>query len=749
MKKFKIVLALVASLFLFQQSYADECSNDIQNFSVSDEVSTKCIESMKKTDLFMSKIQKVLAPENIKVTYSTISQLKDVVFVMVDTGDKFVNQVIYAVAGFANSFNAVGLIIVLLVVVVLIKAIFVTVDKKGDLARMFGMHLTQLLISLSASLTYISLVGVAGIVGYDFYISTSYKLSMTNTKIASIAHSIKDEITAGSTYKANEILRDVLKSSSCEYKRDKELAFNSSFDGFTKFKGSDYLVCMSKETQVQDNPTGFYNTKYFRQIRNCSLSADGVEHLSCGSIDTRSNHKEISSFMSSIEPLLLEFAYKLDTYTCNNTSSIKQNDQFFIDGKNCVDYDPYSHEFSLTDGGRPKLTDKIVSHDDLEALVKQIHYAIVQGNKFNATNLADTVEIEKKKITVYDVPLSLLTQNKIVNDMKDKAGMAYDYSVNYIDEIQYSEAKTSGKDNINQVSNELRTNQVIDELTSFAEGKDKGLDIAFNMIAAIGGDGYLKSSGYNTNGLYDFNRMSTLFVATLDFAQQSFNLSLITGTFSKVVELYGSKSDSEIPNTTALTIEQGSKLLANMFFWVTMIAMGICLVMFTNVAKMIMIDAKNFFFLIIKSITIIPIIIFIDVMFKEVSWKNAILERLMLLFYIFLKLFLNIFKYVLIMVVLYIVYGEFLECFYQMDSIIGLFGKDNNSFSGILHNVIMAAFMMIMAAWLIARTMRSIEEQVPSLETVYVFGSASMMNYNLNGNANKNAFNGYYKGGKG
>ncbi|KWW13583.1 hypothetical protein AS889_18190 [Pseudomonas putida] len=171
--------------------------------------------------------------------------------------------------------------------------------------------------------------------------------------------------------------------------------------------------------------------------------------------------------------------------------------------------------------------------------------------------------------------------------------------------------------------------------------------------------------------------------------------------------------------------------------------------MFTNVAKMIMIDAKNFFFLVIKSITIIPIIIFIDVMFKEVSWKNAILERLMLLFYIFLKLFLNIFKYVLIMVVLYIVFGEFLECFYQMDSIIGLFGKDNNSFSGILHNVIMAAFMMIMAAWLIARTMRSIEEQVPSLETVYVFGSASMMNYNLNGNANKNAFNGYYKGGKG
>ncbi|OKP68792.1 hypothetical protein BTR19_19565 [Pseudomonas fluorescens] len=333
--------------------------------------------------------------------------------------------------------------------------------------------------------------------------------------------------------------------------------------------------------------------------------------------------------------------------------------------------------------------------------------------------------------------------------MKDKAKLAYNYSVNYIDEIQYSEAKTSGKDNINQVSNELRTNQVIDELTSFAEGKDKGLDIAFNMIAAIGGGGYLKSSGYNTSGLYDFNRMSTLFVATLDFAQQSFNLSLITGTFSKVVELYGSKSDSEIPNTTALTIEQGSKLLANMFFWVTMIAMGICLVMFTNVAKMIMIDVKNFFFLVIKSITIIPIIIFIDVMFKEVSWKNAILERLMLLFYIFLKLFLNIFKYVLIMVVLYIVYGEFLESFYQMDSIIGLFGKDNNSFSGILHNIIMAAFMMIMAAWLIARTMRSIEEQVPSLETVYVFGSASMMNYNLNGNANKNAFNGYYKGGKG
>lgn len=333
--------------------------------------------------------------------------------------------------------------------------------------------------------------------------------------------------------------------------------------------------------------------------------------------------------------------------------------------------------------------------------------------------------------------------------MKEKANEAYVYSVNYIDEIQYSEEKTNGKDNINSVSNELRTNQVIEELTSFAEGKDKGLDVAFNMIAAAGGGGYLKNSGYNTSGLYDFNRISTLFVATLTFAQQSFNMSLITGTFSKIVELYGSKSDSEIPNTTALTIEQGSKLLAKIFFIVTMIAMGICLVIFTNVAKMIMVDGKNFFFLIIKSITVIPIIIFIDVMFNSVSWKDAIIERLMLLFYIFLKLFLNVFKYILIMVVLYIVYGEFLDVIYSMDSIMGLFGKDNNSFSGILHNLVMAAFMMVMAAWLIARTMRSIEEQVPSLETVYVFGSASMMNYNLNGNANKNAFNGYYKGGKG
>lgn len=748
MKIIKLLIPFLFCLIFSNISYADDCSNNIQDFSVSDDVSATCKESLKNMDLLMGKVQKAFNDKSVFGITQRVSQLSNVAFVFLNSGDRFVDAVGYAISDFLGMFSFLGLALTILIVCGIIKTLFKYKIEGEDILKQLLKKVYQILISVGVGLTFIFMVSIASYMGYDNSITALYKMIMTSKKANQSVDNLKHEIQADAKYKADELLNDVLKSASCSYKRDKEIAFNSSFDGMTKYVGGDYQSCMFKNNDVQDNPIGTYNTKYFRQIRNCAMATSKINHISCGSINTKNNHADVSNYMDMIEPLLKDFAYKLDTYTCNNTKSIVNNYQHFIDGKNCVDYNPITHVFSLTDNGKPKLTDKVVTIEELNSLVKQIHYAILEGNVNSATKLVKEMKVDSGTITPWDLAKSLITDNFQIKAMKDKSEEAYDYTVNFVDFIEYNERQSKDKDTINTSSNELRTNQVIDELTVFAEGKDKGVDAAAKMIASVGGGGYLKSIGYNDNELYDFNITSTLYVSTLEFAKQTFTMSIITGGIGKFLEPFGSKSDSEIPNTTIIAAEQKIKLLAGFLFSISLFSMVICLFMFANVAKMIFSDTLSYFMLLVKAVTVIPFVIFIEVFTGSVSWQTGLIERLSLLLYIYLKPFLISFKIVLILIVISIVFGEFIQITGYLDGILGLFGKDSNSFSGILHNFVMAAIMTIMAAWVIARTMRTIEEQIPQLETSYSFGSASSMNYNMNGNAQKNAFNGYIKGGR-
>lgn len=757
MKSIIYLISFLTVLTFSSLSFAADCPENIADQNIQEAVTKECIESLQKTDLLMSNVVTMLSPDNVSTIKDHIASLKNAVQLIASSGNKLHDSFIYAVSGFYDSFEPFHFLILIFFCAGIAKIVFNNRNNDKPVAGLIFERFKQFLISLGVSVSYIPLAGLVVYAAYNSWSYTTLNLYYTHERNIQSAVSIKDEIAYSAKQKTNAIIADVLKVSSCEYKREKEIAFNTSFDENNKFKEGKFQTCLidQKNADVQKNIPGYYVSENMRKLSTCAMTEESVQTLTCGAVETQSTSAEIESAFKLAGPLLIQFNYMLDSYVCTNTKEIMDNQSHYTNGKDCIDFNPYTKQFTVTETGLPKFTEQKVDIAQLNSLVDQIYTVIDSGNVSVATKRASEVKFKGKEISMWSFLISLLTEHDKVTELKDAAKTAFDYEINFVDLIQYNEAQASIADDEQiarggqtKLNKALRTEQVIDELTASYTVRDKGVDAIAMWIAKMGGDGYLENIGYNTESLHDFNTISSMSSATLTLFKQSFSIAAATKIGSKIMARFGTESDSEIPNETAIKAEKMLGLAGTFFSWICVTSFIISIIVFVNPIKIVFMDMYSYAIEVLKAVTIYPLMIFIDMFFNKTSWKEALLDRVAILFYLFAKVFMIWYKIILIFVVSYLVQTELLRALNSMETILGLFGADNDSFSGLLSKMIFLGFMNVLTAWGIAKVVSTVMEQTPQIEAASMFGSGSSMNFNINGKQDRNAYNSYIKGGR-
>lgn len=758
MKTLLRYILLITLFAAYAASSADDCPKNIQDQHIKDVVTEQCLQSLDKTNQFMTSVVSMLDTKNISSITDTVNGLKKGITIIANTGNKMTNSFIYAVAGFFDAFSPLYLFIFIFLAASIAKLIFDNRNKADGVKSLIFEKLYQFFISLGVSLAYMIIVGIVIAFGWQFSKELLLNAYYTNLRNIEAAASIKDEIEYEATQKTNTIIADVLKVSSCEYKREKEIAFNTSFDANNKFKEGKFQTCLidQKNADVQANIKGYFVSENMRKLSTCAMTEESVQTLNCGAVATTSTSAEIESAFALAGPLLIRFNYMLDNYVCTNTKEIMDNQSHYTNGKDCVDFNPYTKQFTITDTGLPKFTEQKIAIDQLNSLVDQIHTVILTGNISVATKRASEVEFDKNyKVTMWSLLVSLLNEHEKVTALKDAARTGLDYQVSFVDTIQYNQAQASVSDDEQiarggqtKLNKSLRTEQVIDELVAGYAVRDKGVDAVASWIATVGGAGYLENIGYNTESLHDFNTISSMISATTTVFKQSITYAAASKMASSIVAKFGTQSDSEIPNTTAIKIEKTLGFIGTVFGWIALTSFTICVILLVTPLKMIFTDQKIYAITVLKAVTIFPIMIFFDMFFGKASWKEAIIERIMVLFYLFAKIFFMWYKIILVFIIVYLIHTEMLRALNNMQAVLGLFGVDNESISGLLSRFVYMVFMMVLTAWVIAKTYKTVNEQSPQIETAAMFGSGSSMNFNINGKSDRNAFNSYVRGGR-
>jgi hypothetical protein len=740
----------VILLILSSNAIADDCMFYTGSVDYNEELSSQCQENISNTNIIVNKTKNALTGDKVGSIYSLLEAMKNGSIYLLNSGDKFTDIVTHAVAEFLYNVQPLLYIFTFVVIVFLAKVAFSHKDKMSELkvkAKELGFKLLSTIGVVSVYLITCSIVILAATQSVE---SFSYKVVSAYKNFSESAESIASFIDEYSK-PDSEFINGILKIAYFEYRTEKDFVYSKSFDGNNVFKEGDFTKCLNEKMAFDDNLKGYWNSKELQVLRLCALELEGTQDISSGvvSFDEQSSH--IADVMDDLNPLLLDFAYKLDTYTCNKSARINKDFTDFADGKNCADYNPYTKKFSVNGNGKAIVTGKVVSYDELINSIQQIEKVIENGNKAAEIKATANVEIKPMNVTFFDIVIILINEHETVAKLKEAAGSVLNYKANYVGTIQFSEAETQfkkeelvEKGGAKNLKQSLRAFQVIDEYTN----KDKigSLNsIKYTLAENIGG-GYLSSIGVNKSKDRDFNVLSSMFYSAKTLAYQSLTSTIGLKFVKKMIEPFGTKSDSEIPNTKIITAEKYLGIIVSAIYAVFCVVFAVCLVLLFEPIKKFILDCKAFGLLVLRCYTTIPIMIVVDMWKNEDgNWIDSVLERLSVLVYLFLDLFFMIFKFITIFVVIYIIAIQLDDILEIIQENISMFGMDNNSISGILSTLVLIGVAIILNAWVATKTITSVQQQMENIKSVYAFGSGSSMNYNMNGRVEKNAWNSYLK----
>ncbi|HCE5868799.1 TPA: hypothetical protein NHK58_001401 [Pseudomonas aeruginosa] len=747
------IKSLALSLIIFLSSisvFADDCLFYTENIDYNEELSSQCRENISKTNIIVNNVKNALTGEKVGTIYSLINSMEEGDVSLLGSGDKFTDIITHAIAEFLYKVQALIYIIVFVVVMFIAKVAFAFRKNPKEIGSQFKALVFKLLSSLGIFATYLTLVSIVVLAAIQSVEEFSYKVVSAYKDYTESAESIASFIDYRSK-PDSEFINSLLKTAYFEYKTEKDLVYSKSFDVNNIFREDEFAVCLTEKIVLDENLKGYWNSKELDILRLCALELEGTQDISSGlvSFDEKSSH--IADTLDDLNPLLLDFAYKLDTYTCNKTARLNSDFTDFADGKNCADYNPKTKRFSISGNGKAILTDKKVSYEDLIGSIQQIENVIKTANKAAAIKEASKIEVKPMPVTFFDIVIILLNEHETVSKLKEAASSVLNFKANYIGTIQFSEAETQfrkeelvEKGGAKTLQQSLRAFQVVDEYTN----KDRigSLDFIKYSIAENFGGGYLSSIGVNENKERDFNVISSMYYSTKELAFQALTSSIALKFINKMIEPFGSKSDSEIPNTTIITAEKGISLIYGFMFGIFCITFPVCVFLLFEPAKYFVLDCKAFILLVIRACTTIPIMVIVDMWKNENGrWIDSALERSLVLVYIFLDLFFMVFKFIMIFVIVYIVAVQFDDIMEFIKYNVSVFGIDGSSISGILSQMILLGLVIVMNAWICSRVIRSVFEQMETIKSVYSFGSGSAMNYNMNGRVEKNAWNSYMK----
>lgn len=736
-------------MLLSFSSYADDCIFYTGDVDYNEELSNQCKENISKTNIIVNKAKEALTGDKVGSIYELLEAMKNGSVYLLNSGDKFTDIVTHAVAEFLYNMQPLFYIFVFVAVIFVAKIVFSFKDNREELAiksKEFGFKILSSVGVVSIYLVIASIVVILAIQSVEEF---SYKAVSAYKKFAESADNIASFIDNTST-PDSEFINGVLKTAYFEYKTEKDFAYSKSFDARNVFKEDEFTKCLTEKMAFDENLKGYWNSKELQVLRLCSLELEGTQDISSGiiSFDEQSSH--IADTMDDLNSLLLDFAYKLDTYTCNKTERINKDFTDFVDGKNCSDYNPYTKKFSINGNGKAVLTGKSVSYDELVSSIQQIESVIKNSNKTAAIEAAGKIEIKPMNVTFFDIVVILINEHETVAKLKEAASSVLNYKSSYIGTIQFSQAEAQfkkeelvEKGGAKTLQQSLRSFQVIDEYTNKTK-IDALNNIKYTLAENIGG-GYLSSIGINKYKDRDFNILSSMYYSAKVLSQQTLMTSIGLKFIKKMLEPFGTKSDSEIPNSVMITAEKIIGFLSQAHIAIFCVVFPVCIVLLFEPIKYFVLDCKAFCLTVLRAYTTIPFMIAIDVWKNEGGWIDSVLERLAVLVYVFLDLFFLIFKFIMIFVVLYIVTVQFDDIFIMLQDNLSMFGMDNNSISGILGSIVLAGIVVILQAWMGAKTITVVFQQMDTIKSIYAFGSGSSMNYNMNGRVEKNAWNSYMK----